>query len=620
MKNILIYDIECATYGASVNDIHLHKFKYAGAYSYKTNKYYFLQDLDELQELINSHKVIVGFNNYRYDNPILERHGIDFKYKIIIDLYKVMKTRSELIKFKNTFLSYHLVDYKLDTIVKTLGIVNDGKKDIDYKMFDIENPTDEQLKEIKEYAIRDIQITEKLFNYIETEFEGWKHHLSKQDVNKLKHLSSSPSSYAYKVLCERCGFEEEYTNVEEREYQGVGGYVSYPAAEKVEGDIYCLDFSSLYPHIMIQCNLYGRNKNNEEGWNGNGVFKMNGIYNDKEMHIVSKVLMNIYNERKALKKKKDKKEYGLKIVLNTIYGLLRNPVFKNVYDNVAGEDCCIIGQQWIKLARKYFKEEGYFVIYTDTDSVYIKDVYNDKQKIINIKNKIINYIKKYIPFPVDTFDMGIDYEIDMIHFFKGGNKKRESELDKDDIQNQRLGLMKKNYLFVFKENGERKIFIKNLGIVKRTCSQISKKIFWGKMVPEILKTNDCKFLQNQITDWINIIIQDNVSTIAKRITIKEKSFYKSESCIQVQAYNYIPHNSKENLGSGIHYLIPNKRFGFGKGRVKYCLIDEYKKYLTINDLSIDGILRELRYFNLNYKPLNQKEKNLDEMTIQLELW
>jgi DNA polymerase elongation subunit (family B) len=620
-RNILIYDIECATNGVSVKDIHLHKFKYAGAYSYKDNKYYFIRNLEDLQKLFDSHKILVGFNNYRYDNPILERYKIDFKYKIIIDLYKVIKTRAGLIKFKNTFLSYHLKNYSLDTITKTLGLVKEnGKKDIDYKIFDIENPTEEQLKEIEEYTLRDIEITEKLFNYVEEEFEGWKAHLSLSDVKKLKHISTAPSVYAYKVLAERCGFKEEYKDVKEKISQGIGGYVSYPAAEKVEGNIYCLDFSSLYPHIMIQCNLYERNKNGEKGWNGNGIFKTKGTYGNN-WHIVSKVLVNIYNERKELKKKNDPKEYGLKIVLNTIYGLLRNPKFVNVYDNIAGEDCCIIGQQWIKLARQYFKDAGYFVIYTDTDSVYIKDVFNDKQKIIDIKNKIISFIKQNVPFPVNSFDMGIDYEIDMIHFFKGGNKKRESELDDDDIENQRLGLMKKNYLFIYRDNNnQRKVFIKNLGIVKRTCSQLSKKIFWDKIVPEILKTNDCKFYQNQIIEWINDLINEDVSLISKRMAIQEKKYYKNDTCIQMQAYNYIPSNSKEYLGAGIHYFIPNKRYGFGKGSVKYCLIEEYKKYLTVNDLFIHGIIRELKYFNYNFKDKIEKEKSLDEMTIQPELW
>jgi len=207
MRNILIYDIECATNGASVKDIHLHKFKYVGAYSYKTNKYYFLQSLDELQELIDSHKVIVGFNNYRYDNPILEQHGINFKYKIIIDLYKIIKTRAELIKFKKTFLSYYLRNYDLNTIVKTLELTNVNKIDIDYKMFDIENPTDEQLKKIEEYTIRDIQLTEKLFNYVEKALLDLKKQRKiispefKQDVdNEIKTTTSNPGSASQQIL------------------------------------------------------------------------------------------------------------------------------------------------------------------------------------------------------------------------------------------------------------------------------------------------------------------------------------------------------------------------------------------------------------------------------------
>ncbi len=621
IKDILIYDIECATNGHSVSDINFHVLKYFGAYSYKNNEFYFLKNKDDIQNIINSHKIMIGFNNKSYDNIILFKSGINLDYKIVIDLLHIIRTRAGLIQFKDTFLSYHLKNYSLDTITKTIGLVDEGaKKEIDYKLFDIENPNREQYNEIKDYTIRDIEITKKLFDWINKIFDGWKHHLSKKDVRQLKHISTAPSVYTYKVLANKCGFKEEYIDIDERIYQGIGGYVAYPAAEKVEGDIYCLDFSSLYPHIMIQCNLYGRNKITNDGWNGNNKFKVKGYYNTKEMHIVSKVLMDIYNERKELKEKKDIREYGLKIVLNTCYGILRNPKFKNVYDNVAGEDCCLIGQQWIMLARKIFKDAGYFIIYTDTDSIYIQDVFKDKNKILETKNQVINEIKLNVPFPVDTFDMGIDYEIDMIHFFRGGNTKDESSLNQDDIENQKLGLMKKNYLFIYKKDGQRKVFIKNLGIIKRTCSEISKIIFWQKLVPKILETNNCKFYNNELQDMINELLQTNINLITKRFTIQNKNSYTSKTCIQMQAYNYIPTGLNEPLGSGIHYLIPNKRFGFGKDNVKYCTVDEFTKYLTINDLYLHGIMRELKYFNVNYVDVSCKEKTLDEALKQLELW
>ena len=623
--NILIYDIECATYGSDMSDLTKHKLKFFGAYSYKTNKFYFLNDEKEIQNLINEHKIIIGFNNNHYDNPILEKSGIIIKFKKSIDLLKTIQQRARDIPFKNTFLAYILKSYSLDIITQTIGLAkNETKLNIDYKIFNNDIFTKEELEEIKKYTLRDIELTKKLFEWINDRFDSWKYHLNQKDQENLTHLSCSPSVYAYKVLVERCNFKEEYTNTEERYNQGTGGYVSYPAQEKVEGNIYCLDFASLYPHIMIQCNLYGRNKENK-GWHGNDILKIDGYYDTENMHTVSKVLMDIYNERKELKKQKDDRQHGLKITLNICYGLLRNPVFKNAYDKVAGNDCCLIGQQWIKYTRKKFKEAGYFVFYSDTDSVYIQDPFNDKEKILKIKEEIIKNIKKDIPFPKDTFDMDIDYEIDMIHFFKGGNKKDDIELDEDDIKNKKLELMKKNYIFVYNDNGEKKLEIKNLGIVKRTCSDISKKTFWNEMVPHIIKTHDCKFENNQIKEWINKYLEKNIMFIAKRIAVQNKKHYKSKGCLQIQAHNYIPKDKKHMLGEGIHYFIPNKKMGIGKGRKKYCTIEEFNKYCTINDIYIHGIMRELRYFNKNYKEIklsNRKEKILllKDIMKQTELW
>ena len=626
MENILIYDIETATNGSAINEIEKHKLKYFGAYSYKTKQFYFLSDKKEIQNLLNQHKIIVGYNNKYYDNPILEQEGIKIKFKVSIDLLKTIQQRAGLTPFKNSFLSYIIKSYSLDSVTQTLGLAKDETKlSIDYTIFNKDNPTEVELKEMKKYTLRDIELTKKLFEWVNDKFDGWKHHLLESDQRNLVHLSCAPSVYAYKVLAHRCGFKEEYTNSKELHNQGMGGYVAYPAQEKVEGNIYCMDFASLYPHIMIQCNLYGRNKKENVGWSGNDILSIDGFYSTENIHKVSNVLMDIYNERKELKKKKDSREYGLKIVLNICYGLLRNPIFKNVYDKVAGNDCCIIGQQWIKYARKKFKDAGYFVFYTDTDSVYLQDPFEDKERLMLVKQNIIMNIKRKIPFPQETFDMDIDYKIDMIHFFKGGNIKEDSELDEEDNKNKKLELMKKNYIFIYEDNGEKKMFIKNLGIVKRTCSEVSKKIFWDNMVPHIIKTHDCKFENSEIERWIDNYLNEDVMSIASRITVKNKKEYKSKGCIQVQAHDYIPKDKQHPLGVGIHYFIPNTKFGIGKGGKKYCTIEEFKKYCTIKDVYIHGIMRELRYFNKDYKEQklsNKKKKEIkfEDTMKQIELW
>ena len=626
-NNVLIYDIETETNG-NIKDIENHKLKVFGAYSYKTKQYYTLTDSQEIQILINSHKILVGFNNYHYDNPVLISNGFSVEYKSIIDLYKVIKTRAGLVKMGNTFLSYILKSYSLDVITKTLGLVDkeDGKKELDYKLLDKQEWTDEERDLIFGYTKRDIEITKKLFEWLHDKFDSWGHHINPKDAKKLKHLSCASSVYTYKVLAEKCGFEEEYGN-EERQYtENVGGYVSYPAIEKEEGNIFCMDFASLYPFIMIMCNLYGRNKKYEPGWDGNNKWEVRGTYKDKKISEISKVLLEIYNERRYLKKNKDEREYGLKICLNTIYGILRNATFKNTYDEIAGNDCCLIGQQWIKFARQKYKDAGYSVLYTDTDSVYIKDTYSSKEKILKVKDEIIKEIKDTVPFPSNLFDMKIDYEIDMIHFFKGGHKKEDSELDDEDIINKELGLMKKNYLFIYKDkddNNKRKMFIKNLGIVKRNNTELSKKIFWDKMVPQVIENNNCKFPDNQIKEWIQEYLEEDFMYISKRLNIGNIKQYKTNSSIQAQTHNYIPEGQTENLGEGIHFLIPNKKIGFGKGFVKYCTLNEFNKYLTLNDIDEKVAIRELRYFNENYiSPTNKKIKipTLDEIYKQKELW
>lgn len=374
-----------------------------------------------------------------------------------------------------------------------------------------------------------------------------------------------------------------------------------------------LTHNSLYPHIMIQCNLYGRNKLEQKGWHGTKEFTAIGYYNDKELSLVSKVLHEIYKERKALKKAGDPREMGLKIALNTAYGILRNSAFKNVYDDVAGNDCCTIGQYWIKLARRKFKEAGYENIYTDTDSVYIRDLFDDKEKMLKVKEELMNEIKADVPFPKDTFDMDIDYEIDMIHFFYRDNKlgvaeKKEIEnedadiADDDDMINREKGLMKKNYLFIYKKkDGSRGVYVKNLGVVKRSNTRLSKTIFWDILVPRIIETGKVKFENKEIDEWIMKYVNEDITCIAKRFSVNNPKNYKNDSNIYVQVHNYIPVGATESLGPGIHYLIPNKKLGIGKGFPKYCTIDEFNQ-ISIKDLHLETVRRELRYFNIDYKP------------------
>jgi len=412
-----------------------------------------------------------------------------------------------------------------------------------------------------------------------------------------------------------------------------------------------LTHNSLYPHIMIQCNLYARNKNSAEGWNGGGKWEVEGFYDDKNLSRVGQLIKSWYYLRLKYKRQfvledgsiekmyddkkgtsaldhvgkkyfsvhqdsggqiklelsemtkekaeeyialakggKDVKEYTIKIIINTIYGILNNAYYKLVYDLMAGGDCTRIGRQWTKHARKTFREAGYKVIYTDTDSWYILDHLNDKKKMMEVNKKVIDDIKASVPFPQLTFDAGIDDEIKYMFFFKGTKseeKDSDSEMDEDDIINKPKGFMKKNYIYVTKEN---KVTIKNLGIKKKNISAISKVIFWEHLVPQIKGEGKIKFYRTEIENLMKRLLRENLSLAYMRKEVGPMSQYKkSTTGIQAQI--------SKAYGPGIHFLIPNKRnIGIGK-KVKYCSVEEFKKYdMDISDIDLTNFWKELNYF------------------------
>lgn len=623
-NDTLIYDIETWTFN-NMNNVEPHLVRFIGCYSYKTNEYIFLDDINEFKRLVKKHKYVVGFNNKNYDNKVLRKYGITFDYKIIIDLYRIIQDRAALIKWKNSILAYHLPSMTLDDVSKELKLVNEdtSKKKIDYSILEKEEYTNEEIKQWKEYTLRDIEVTKKLFEWFINQFDSWKFHLNEKDKRNLKYITSSTAVYAYKVVCHRLGIEEEYNEYgssSDNEYH-TGAYVSYPAGQKFEGKIYCLDFNSLYPHCFIQANLFGRLKNGEQGYNGNGQIDILGTYNDKQLHPISKVLMDIYKERVELKKLKDPREMGLKIVLNSLYGATRNPAFKHIYDQLLGEDCCRIAQYCIRTAKKIFKQNGYMTICCDTDSLYFQLQDNQTEEdMLKIKDEVIKEIKSNLSFPSDTFDMGIDYRIKCIHFVYGDQTEDKVELDEDDKMNKQFGLIKKNYCFLTEED---KVIIKNLNVTKRSCSQLSKKIFWEKIVPIFKEEKTILATQNEIINWIKEYLEQDIKLIMKRFSVRNLSAYKSKTCMSAQIHEYIPKDKKYKLGPGFHFLLPNKKFGVGKGLGKYCTYEEYTKYCTFNDLNLNVIIKELKYFIKDFQEIllrKKKQKPLDKLYKQIELW
>ncbi len=378
---VLIYDIESFTPGARPNS-DVDEFRLFAAYSYKTKKYYLLTKKEDIQRIIDAHRILVGYNNAGtrnnpgYDNPVLQRFGIDFKYKIIIDMCSIMKQRCGGMKIKKGMLGNLLMEFKLDYVTRMLDLVdNDSSKlEIDYSMFKKPVWTKEEFNEIAIYAKRDVEVTKKLYEWIEDYFWNFRDFLREEDVTKKVYLTCGLAVFAYKAVCKRLGLKDSFSGrISEGSFGG--GYVAYPAGEIFSGRLLLFDFSSLYPNLFIQCNLFANHCTccePHEKWTGDNFFKVKGQYCTKKMSKLSNLLKELFLMRLQYKKDKNPAEYSIKIIMNSLYGAVSNPAFESIYNLTAAEDCTALGRQCTKYVRKRFREEGFKNVMSDTDSVCVQ--------------------------------------------------------------------------------------------------------------------------------------------------------------------------------------------------------------------------------------------------------
>jgi hypothetical protein len=627
-RDVLIYDIECSAVLGSPSST--HKLRLFGCYSFNDEKYYMYYDKSEIMDIIERHKYLVGFNNVGgsfhndfyegYDNRVLFNQGYDniinrdkndiyrFSKKINIDLFLIIKKRASAMKVSQGMLGDLLMRYSLDYITRVLDLVDDtsAKLEFDYSLLQKESSewTPEEKRIIEEYSLRDLEVTKKLYIWIEDYFKSFRDYVEEKDIDNKTYLTCSTAVFTYKAICKSMEWKEEYSDVKEKASYG-GGYVSFPSMEYAKGNIYCFDFSSLYPSIMHMCNIFSPNI---DGWYGEPNFKTDGIYNNKEQGRVEKLIKQIYEQRLVFKKQKDPREYSLKIQMNAAYGLLGNPSFSHLYNRTSASDVTRLGRQFIKLARRRFMDAGYEVIYSDTDSTFLIDPFNDKDKLFLVKKQIVDEIQSSVPFPYPKqkkvidgveieagFDMGLDAEISDMFFFKGdvGDKETDSEMDDYDHKNKPKKLIKKNYIYR-KTNGS--IVVKNLGVRKKSLSAISRKLFWDVLVPKISEERVVKFSEAYLNNTINSLLEKDLSLVEQRFSIKPFDSYKLASQMQAQI--------SKKLGPGIHFLIPVKRDIYDSGKIvtmgigkKYIESDDFKKYkLSIQDIDFSKVWAELSYF------------------------
>jgi len=243
----------------------------------------------------------------------------------------------------------------------------------------------------------------------------------------------SMASVGYRVewllMREAYHFNELIPNRAEREYEGYKGGLVISPKQGIHEDISVLDFSSMYPSIMIKYNIGPDTLvkgDCDDCWVAPEVGHK---FRKAPEGFYKKILQELIKERRDIKDKLsktdneyekrrlDERQKALKIMTNAFYGYM-GWLGARWYSREGAEAVTAWGREIISSAAKIAESEGFEVIYGDTDSIFVK---GDKNKVNELAKEIS-----------DKFSLDIKVEKQYKRIFFTENKKRYAGLTFDN--------------------------------------------------------------------------------------------------------------------------------------------------------------------------------------------
>jgi DNA polymerase I len=225
-----------------------------------------------------------------------------------------------------------------------------------------------------------------------------------------------------------------FVNAEEFE-----GATVFEPSRGVRENVIVLDLKSLYPMAMMTINASMETKD------PNGELKApNGIrFRKKPDGLTRTIISELLKERDEKKALRNTFEFGspqyvlydmqqnvLKVIMNTYYGVSGYPRFR-LFDREIGSAATSVGRAIIEHTRRVIEQQGFKVIYGDTDScmVQLSKEFNKEQTIATARTIEKRLNESYKDFAknelnADEHFFSIKFEKIYARFFQAGKKKR----------------------------------------------------------------------------------------------------------------------------------------------------------------------------------------------------
>ncbi len=298
-----------------------------------------------------------------------------------------------------------------------------------------------------------------------------------------------------------------------------GGYVM-DSKPGLFDSVLVLDYKSLYPSIIrtFKVDPYARIAAKELS-DDETISGYDGASFAKHEHILPDIIADLWAARDQAKAEKNKAlSQAIKIIMNSFYGVLGTPGCR-IHDARLTSSITKRSHDIIKQSVTLINNEGYDVIYGDTDSVFVslnKIAHDTEATAIgtHLINTINAYWKNHLAedYDIESF-LEMEYETHFKRFFmptvRGSDKGS-----------------KKRYAGVVSENGEDKIIFKGLENVRTDWTQLARD-FQQALYSKIFNNEAYDgFIRNTVTQLSNGEL-DSQLIYRKRLRQKLDQYHKN---------------------------------------------------------------------------------------------
>lgn len=541
---ILSIDIETSSNLKNLYSISLYSKNYKKTFIVSKKKFKNTLSFKNEESLLESFQeelvdfdpdVIVGWNLIDFDLKYLankfKKHEIRFvlgrdnttsKLRLEKDFFRDSKadfTGRQVLDgihlLKNNFVV--LSDYKLNTAAKE--ILNEEKLLQDEnKGQEIEDLYKKNQQKLIDYNVKDTVLTYDIIKKSNAyDIAIQKSLITGMPLDRVSASISSLDSLYLSKARER-KIVSPNSKFEKKDKGITGGYVM-DSVPGIYDNVLILDFKSLYPSLMRTFNIDPLSYLGQETKEKNTIKAPNGAYFRNTNGVMPEVLEELFKVReKATKEKNEQSRYAIKILMNSFFGVLANPTCRFYNYNIANA-ITHFGQFLIKLTAKEIEKEGYKVIYSDTDSVFVlskKKSLKDAESLgKELEKKLNEFFKSYIKKKYKREShLELEYEKCFIKFLmpsiRGGK-----------------GAAKKRYAGLLLKNKKEEIELTGLEGIRSDWTELAKKFQY-----ELL---DKAFHNKKVEDFIKNFIKNVNSGKYDDLLVYRKSIRKNlEDYVKIQ--------------------------------------------------------------------------------------